>query len=109
MQAHETEWVWLDTRQTVSVTELSTVCGISTAELDELVDYGALTPLDAGEAGRQFQADCIATLRTAGQLRRDYDLDLFAVAMLLDHLRLIERLEGEVRSLRARLPGSAGP
>jgi chaperone modulatory protein CbpM len=101
------EVAWLDARETVTVAELSRACGLSAAELDELVEYGALAPLPRDHAERAFSAEWIVPLRTAGRLRQDFDLDLFAVSILLGYLNRIEELEREVKSLRAHLPSHA--
>jgi chaperone modulatory protein CbpM len=102
------EWVWSGARKAVNQAELSRVCAMTGPELEELMEYGALSPLEplepsavAGE--RLFTAECIAPMRTAGKLRRDFDLDLFAVAFLLDYLNRIEVLEDQVRSLQAHV------
>jgi chaperone modulatory protein CbpM len=104
MNAQVVEVGWLDARETVTVPELSRACGLSAAELDELIEYGALAPLRRNEAERVFSAEWIVPLRAAGRLRHDFDLDLFAVAILLGYINRIEDLEREVKSLRARLP-----
>jgi chaperone modulatory protein CbpM len=104
MNAQVVEVGWLDARETVSVAELSRVCGLSAAELDELVEYGALAPLHRNGGEHIFSAECIVPLRTAGRLRQDFDLDLFAVAILLGYISRIEDLERELKSLRAYLP-----
>ena len=96
------ECEWLDTGESLNLAELSRVCGMSTAELDELVEYGVLAPLNSNQPEPQFPAQCIPRLRTAGKLRRDYDLELFAVVILLDYLHRIETLEAQLRSLQAR-------
>ncbi|MDZ4279682.1 MAG: chaperone modulator CbpM [Hydrogenophaga sp.] len=101
------EWVWLDEVQSVTLPELARVCGISTADVNELVEYGALQPLQTGPSEadlRMFSAECVTRMRTASKLRLDFDLDLFAVALLLDHIQRIETLEHQVRSLQAQLP-----
>ena len=108
---HAAEWIWLDEVQSVTLPELARVCGISTADLDELVEYGALQPLQSepAETGRPlFSADCVTRMRTASQLQLDFDLDWFAVALLLQHIQRIETLERQLRSLRAQLPAD-GP
>jgi chaperone modulatory protein CbpM len=104
MNAQAIEIGWLDARETVTVTELSRACGLSAAELDELIEYGAITPLQGSQAERVFSAECVVPLRAAGRLRLDLDLDLFAVAILVGYMNQIEELEREVRSLRAQLP-----
>jgi chaperone modulatory protein CbpM len=49
-------------------------------ELNELVEYGELTPLDdAGPQERSFSVACVGPLRTAHKQRQDFDLDLFTV------------------------------
>jgi chaperone modulatory protein CbpM len=104
MNAQVIEIGWLDARETITAAELSRACGLTAAELDELVEYGALTPLPRGQTERAFSAECVVPLRTAGRLRQDFDLDLFAVSILLGYLNRIEELEREVKSLRAHLP-----
>lgn len=104
MNAQVVEVGWLDARETITAPELSRACGLSAAELDELIEYGALAPLRRNEAERVFSAECIVPLRIAGRLRQDFDLDLFAVSILLGYINRIEELEREVKSLKARLP-----
>lgn len=101
------DMAWLDASAAVTVSELSRVCAMSAAELDELVDYGALVPLGRAQPERLFSAECVMPLRTASQLRRDFDLDLFTVAMLLDYLHRIAALERQLRFLQAQLTAQA--
>lgn len=96
------EVTWLDSRETVSLAELSRVCGMNVDELVELVDYGALAPLEPTARDSLFSADCIVRLRTVSRLRVDFDLDLFTAGMLMGYLDRIDQLERQVRSLQAR-------
>lgn len=100
----QAEWLWLDEHNTVTLSELSRFCAMSTDEVDELVEYGALLPLEQGREELVFSAQCITPLRTAGKLRLDFDLDLFSVAMLLGYLNRIDALERQVRALQAQVP-----
>ena len=86
----------------VSFSELSTACAISVAELQELMEYGALAPLAASDSEPMFATTYLQTLRTAGSLRRDYDLDLFVVVIVMDYLKRIETLESQLLSLQAK-------
>lgn len=95
------EATWLDSRETVSLEELSRACGMSADELAELVDYGALAPLASTAQGSVFSADCIVQLRTVSKLRLDFDLDVYTAAILMGYLERIEELERQVRSLQA--------
>ena len=101
------EITWLDGHETVSLSDLSRACGLDTQELAELVDYGALVPLDAEPRGQLFSAEIVVQLRIAGKLRLDFDLDVFTVALLMGYLSRIDALERQVRSLEARLPHHA--
>ncbi|HSO46162.1 MAG TPA: chaperone modulator CbpM [Rhodoferax sp.] len=90
----------LDTTEIITLTELAQCCGMSPAELDELVDYNALVPLTSLPE-RAFSAHWLTPMRTAAKLRLDFDLDLFTVAILLEKLIQIELLERQVQALQA--------
>lgn len=92
---------WPDASESVNLTELAQACTLDANELSELVEYGALLPLQQQPEPR-FSVHCIAPLRTAARLLRDFDLDLFSVSMLLEYLNRIEALEQQVRTLQAR-------
>jgi len=99
-----TEWLSLDTSARISLTELAECCDLTATELDELVDYNALAPLDGVASEQVFSAHWVVPLRTVAKLRLDFDLDLFTVAMMLGQLNRIAQLEQQVQSLQARLP-----
>lgn len=109
MNAHVVEVAWLDSRETVTLAELTRVCGMTEDELQELIEYGALTPLEREKEELRFSSECVGGLRQAGRLRRDFELDMFAVAMLLEYLHRIDFLERQIKSLQAHLPGHAQP
>ncbi len=84
------------------LSELCIACAMSPADLLELIDYGALSPLEQGQAEPLFASAYLEPLRTAGILRRDYDLDLFVVVILMDYLQRIAQLELQLHSLQAQ-------
>lgn len=94
-----------DTTEAITLTELAEYCGMSPAELDELMGYNALLPLPDTAPDFAFSAHWVVPLRTVAKLRMDFDLDLFTVAILLDKLRQIELLQRQVQSLQALVPG----
>ena len=104
MNPQEHDWQWLDAGAPLSLRELSTLSAISANEIEELIGYGAVHPLDADQTIHLFSGQCVASLRTAGKLRRDYDLDLFTVVIMMDFLVRIETLESQLTSLKARHP-----
>jgi chaperone modulatory protein CbpM len=106
MATQSLELGWLDDRQVVTVAELCRACSLSAAELQELVDYGVLMPLREAESEMRFSAAWVLPLRRAARLRSDFDLDLYAVSLLLRCIERIEGLESELQSMRARLSSS---
>ncbi len=104
MKQEAIECFILDATETITLPELAQCCGMSLAELDELVDYNALVPLPNAAPERAFSAHWVAPLRSASKLRLDFDLDLFTVAILLGQLVQIELLQRQLMSLQARLP-----
>jgi chaperone modulatory protein CbpM len=109
MNAPTTEWSWLDARQAVSLQELARISGLTPQEITELVEYGELQALDPGAAQPAFGADWAVPLREAAQLRRDFDLELFAAGLLVRYLRRIAVLERQLKSARAQMPAFAHP
>ena len=126
----QVEIEWPEATRTITFHHLADACGLGTAELDELVEYGALQPLPTPDADadpnpnlgtspatdgngntqtsdtqatddsqpciRLFSAAFIAPLKVAGRLRRDFDLDLFSVGLLLEYLCRIDMLEHQL-------------
>ena len=78
--------------------------GLSEAELRELVDYGALAPIDPQAAQWTFSGDIVVTVQAAGRLRADLELALQALALALTLIRRIRELEVQLGDLRAQLP-----
>ena len=103
MQAPSPTWSWLDARESVTMAELAQVCNLSLQDIDELVAYGALTPLAEVAPQPSFSAQWVVPLRTASRLRLDLELDLFTVGLLLEYLNRIALLERELQALRARV------
>jgi chaperone modulatory protein CbpM len=98
------EVLLLDRHHALSLPELAELSGLAEAELDELVDYGVIVPLDPGAAHRVFHARCIVAARTACRLRDDFELDSRGLALALTLLERVHDLEAQLTSLRAQLP-----
>lgn len=98
------EPVWLTDDHVLSATELAEMSGLSEAELRELVDYGAVTPIDPESSPWMFTGRCLLTVRTACRLRVSFDLEPHGVALIVSLLERIRGLELELDSLRAQLP-----
>jgi chaperone modulatory protein CbpM len=99
-----TETLWLDERGTVTLVELSQCSGLTEPELRELVEIGALEPLDAAASQLSFGSRCIVAARAASRLRDDFELDTSGLAVALSLLERVRELEIELQRMRARLP-----
>ena len=103
------DYASLDTGTIITLTELAQCCGLSDADLEELVDYNALAPLADTATERTFSAHWVMPLRTAARMRLDFDLDVFTMAILLGQLIQIDLLQRQVQSLKAQLPEHLRP
>ena len=104
MKAEHVEAVWLTENNEFSLGELAELSGLSEAELRELVDYGAVTPVNPDASAWVFTGKCLLTVRMASRLRVSFDLDPHGVALTVSLLDRIHELEAQLNSLRAQLP-----
>ena len=104
MRVELTELFWHDEQKDVSLTELSELSGLSEAELQELVDCGAIVPAAPEPGEGVFRAKCIVAAKTASRLRNDFELDVQGIAVTLTLLDQIHELKAELRDIRAQLP-----
>lgn len=104
MSFEHDEAVWLTEDHAFSLAELSEISGLPESELHELVDYGAITPIEPESSPWTFSGKCLLTVRTACRLRISFDLEPHSVALMVTLLERVQDLEAQVRDLRARLP-----
>ena len=104
MRIVSVEAVWVEQRREVSLAELADVSGLSEAELQQLIEHGALQPVDLHAREWRFTPDCLRLARTASRLQRDFELDTNGVALALALLDRVHDLEEEITRLRARMP-----
>jgi chaperone modulatory protein CbpM len=97
-----TEALYFDERGEVSLAQLIEISGLTEADLRELVDYGALAPVDPAASSWTFDAHSTTLARTARRLRSDLELDTHALSLILTFIERIDALESELRALRAR-------
>ena len=93
----------LDAIAEVTWTDLLHSSGLPESELRELVRYGALVPRNPDASAWTFEARWLVVARTASRIRNDFELDPYGVSVVLSYLERIERLEDEIRALRAQL------
>jgi chaperone modulatory protein CbpM len=104
MRVELTEVFWLHEHHALSANQLAELSGLSESEINELVDYGAIAPMDTDGEQRTFEAQCIVAAKTARRLREDFDLNTHGVALALALLDRVRDLETQLADLRARLP-----
>jgi chaperone modulatory protein CbpM len=108
MRLELTEVLWFEQHE-MSLSELADISGLPRALLEELLDCGAIAPLEAVQgalsvAELRFGAAALRAARTAHRLRVDFELDVQALAVALSLVARVEELEAQLRELRARQP-----
>jgi chaperone modulatory protein CbpM len=98
---------WLTERCEFSIHELVELSGSSVEELRELVEFGAITPVNPESSNWVFPGQCLLTVRAACRLRASFDLEAHGVALVISLLDRIRDLEAEMDSLHAQLSGRA--
>lgn len=97
---------WLSERREWSMDELLELSGLSASELQELIDYGALTPLHGEAMSCVFASQSVVTVRAASRLRKGFELEPHSLALAVRLLGRIGDLEAELAQVRATLPRS---
>lgn len=104
MKVEFNEVLWLDHHHELSLHEVAELSGLAEVELLELVDCGAIAPIDPAAAPPTYSARSIVVARTASRLRRDFELDTQGVALAMTLLARVHDLEQQLNQLRALLP-----
>jgi hypothetical protein len=104
VKVEQAEAVWLTEDNEFSLAELAELSGLTEADLRELVEFGAVTPIDPDSSQWVFTGKCLLTIRTACRLRVSFDLEPHGVALIVSLLDRIHGLEAQLGSLRAQLP-----
>jgi len=107
VETEHTEAQWLTEECEFSFSELVELTGSSADELRELVEYGAITPVDPASSQWAFPGKCLPTVRAACRLRVSFDLEPHGLALVMSLLDRIHDLEAQMGSLRAQLPHRA--
>lgn len=77
----------------IELKEAASLCQLNEAEFNELLEYGAITVIKNELNGACISGNCIDTLQKAAQIRRDFALDLFTMAILMNYIQKITDLE----------------
>ncbi len=126
-----TEAIWLDQRRHLTLDEVAELSGLAPEEVRQLLAYDALPQASRSQSSSArsddvkssnnsndnvnddadataLSGDALMLARTAFRLRRDFDLDPPALALVLSLLERMRALQARVRELEARTPGRNG-
>jgi chaperone modulatory protein CbpM len=104
MAPEHDEAIWLHAERRVTLFELAEFSGLGEEVVRELVEYGALAPMDPAAQVLDFNARCVASVRAAVRLAHDLELETPALALVISFLERIDALERRLAELSANLP-----
>ncbi len=87
----------------IEFNEMAARCELAHDELHELLEYGVLPVLHVNASGLCFPVSCIHWAQKSAQIRRDYALDLFGMAVVMRYESRVDELEVANALLHKRL------
>ena len=99
------EMIWFE-QHVLSLPELAEISHLPAAVLEELMDYGAIEPIEPATGEPRFGAAALRAARTASRLRADFELETQALAVVLGLLDRVDELRAQLHALQARQPKS---
>lgn len=105
MESMVLDAVWLNEGGNCTMLHLSEASGLNHAELQMLIDSGALSPLSEGGDSPSFASGAMLVVRTARRLRDDFELNPDGLALAMRLLARVQALERELDRLRAGMTG----
>lgn len=101
MESTVLDAVWLNEGGSCTMLHLAEASGLNNAELQMLIDSGALSPLHKAGDSLSFASGAMLVARTARRLRDDFELNPDGLALAMRLLARVEALEHELDRLRA--------
>ena len=89
--------------ETLTLVELSQVCGVAVEQLQVLVAEGVVTPVGAERREWQFAIDDVHRAQCALRLQRDLGVDLAGAALAVDLLDDLRRMRQRIHVLESLL------
>jgi len=84
----------------VTLDGLAARTGLHPTLIEQFVEYGLIEPVERAGAHMLFDLDCVARVRKIERLRRHLGTNLASVAVILDLLDRLSKLEQEIEKLR---------
>lgn len=95
---------WLDEQMELSLSDLAILSDTSETELLEWVNEGIIVPVDVQATTWSFSVKRLDTIHMARRLRRDFELDLDGLALIVNLLSRVHDLESQLLELEAKIP-----
>lgn len=83
----------------LSLEELCDICQVSTSMINDLVNYGVISPQGRDPNEWVFHLDQLIRLKRAMRLQRDLELNMAGIALVLELSEELERLRTRMRLL----------
>jgi DNA-binding transcriptional MerR regulator len=84
----------------VTLDGLAARTGLHPTLIERFIEYGLIEPVERAGAHMLFDLDCVARVRKIERLRRHLGTNLASVALILDLLDRLSKLEQEIERLR---------
>jgi DNA-binding transcriptional MerR regulator len=91
-------------RERLTLEGLAKQTGLHPTLIEQFVEYGLIEPAERMGAQSRFDIDCVVRVRKIERLRHDLGANLASVAVILDLLDRMSRLEKEVERLQRLAP-----
>lgn len=88
----------------ITSSDLASICGLTTEDLQVLVEFGIIDPEGIEPSSWSFSYHCISIGRKASRLKRDFDLSPIGIALVLLYQMRISELEEHLREIECQLP-----
>jgi chaperone modulatory protein CbpM len=98
-QEFVTGWV-VDEYTEITVDDLTRFCSVRREKIVELVSEGIIEPRDRSAGEWRFASGALARAGKAVRLESDLEINLHAVAVILDLLDRIDRMQGILEDRR---------
>ena len=88
--------ILIDEQTEISLNELCRACSSSAEWIIELVDEGVLEPVNYQQTHWCFTGNSLQKAQTASRLKRDLGLNLAGIALALEKIKKIDKLESRL-------------
>ena len=99
MTKHTLKGVIIEQSSPLNLQELAQAVNLKVEIIVEMVEYHLIEPEGNSPKSWQFDDICLKRIKTAASFHRDLEMNLPGIAMALDLLEKIERLEHRLQIL----------